>query len=221
LRYVRFGRAASRRTARDGPTERASARPKRGAQRVARGDRTMIDSTSPMPGPSTRLFLIGNAAATAAVMSFLVWLVYFNQGSPEALAASSATLPAVNALLNAASALLLGGALVAVKQRRYRLHAGLVVAALVASACFLCTYVYYHLHHGDTRFTGTGLIRPLYFTILISHIALSMVAFPMILSSLYFALTRRFRLHRKLSRYTWAAWMYVSVTGVIVYLMLH
>jgi putative membrane protein len=175
----------------------------------------------PFAGPSTRAFLFANALATALVMSFLVWLIYFNKGAPGSAAATSSILPALNAVLNATSALLIAAALWAVKRRRYRLHAGLMVAALAASACFLCSYIYYHLHHGDTRFLGTGAIRPIYFTLLISHIGLSMVAFPMIVTSMFLALTRRFPVHRKVSRYTFRAWMYVSVSGVLVYLMLH
>lgn len=181
----------------------------------------MSDLVQPAPDPSTRIFVAANAVATLAVMTFLVWLIYFNRGTPGSAAAVSATLPAVNAVLNGISAVLILGAFIAVKQRLYKLHATLMVAALTASACFLGGYVYYHLHHGDTRFAGTGWVRPIYFTILISHIALSVAAFPMIVTSMFLALRRRFATHRRVSRYTWAAWMYVSVTGVLVYLLLH
>lgn len=181
----------------------------------------MTDAVQPLRAPSTRIFIVANALATVAVMTFLTWMVYFNRGTPTAEAAHSSTLPALNAALNACSAVLIGAAFVAVKRRRFRLHASLMVAALTVSACFLVSYIYYHMHHGDTRFLGTGWVRPVYFTLLISHVVLSMVAFPMILSSMFLSLTRRFRAHARLSRYTWAIWMYVSVTGVLVYLMLH
>jgi len=82
-------------------------------------------------------------------------------------------------------------------------------------------YVYYHFAHGDTRFTGTGWIRPVYFTILVSHVLISVVAFPMILTSLFLALSGRIDLHRRASRVTWLAWLYVSVTGVAVFFFLY
>ena len=96
-----------------------------------------------------------------------------------------------------------------------------MLSALLASALFLVSYVAYHALQGDTLFSGTGLIRPIYFFILISHIALSAVVFPAILWTLYLALTDRIDRHRRLARWTWAGWMYVSVTGIVVFLMLH
>lgn len=180
-----------------------------------------IGSPPPRSGPlSVRSFSIAAAITTIAVMSFLIWLIYFNPGTEHA-AASSSVLPAVSALLNGLSATLVAAAYVAVKKRKYRLHAGLMIAGVVASACFLINYIYYHLHHGDTPFTGTGWIRPVYFTLLISHIFLSMVAFPMILTSLFLAASSRLKTHRKVSRYTWVIWMYVSVTGVLIFFLLH
>jgi putative membrane protein len=173
----------------------------------------------PLPHPS-RAFFVLNAALTVGVMSFLVWVVYVHPPRADA-AGASPTLPAINAGLNALSAVLLGAALGAVKKRRYRLHAGLMLSALAVSGAFLSTYVYYHLHHGETHFTGTGAARLLYFALLISHLVISMVAFPMILTSIFLAASRRWAWHKAVSRYTFAAWMYVSVTGVIVYLALH
>ena len=97
----------------------------------------------------------------------------------------------------------------------------LMLAAFASSALFLVNYIYFHYSHGDTHFAGFGIIRPIYFTVLISHIVLSMVTFPMILTSLYLGLTNRLETHRRLSKWTWTGWMYVSVTGVVVYFMLH
>jgi putative membrane protein len=170
---------------------------------------------------SDRIFAVGAAVATVAVMSFLVWLVYFNAGEPAHAAAGSSVLPKVSASLNALSATLIAAAFVAVRKRKYRLHAALMLSAVVTSACFLANYVYYHLHHGDTPFTGTGLVRVVYLAILITHILLSMVVFPLILTSIFLAVTRRFPTHRRVSRYTWGIWMYVSVSGVVIYAMLH
>jgi putative membrane protein len=180
----------------------------------------MSQSTSLPVAPPTRAFFVLNALLTLGVLSFLVWVVYIHPPSADA-AGMSSTLPAINAGLNGASAVLLGAAFGAVKTRRYRLHAGLMLSALVVSGAFLANYVYYHLHHGETHFTGVGVGRILYFTLLVSHLVISMVALPMILTSVFLAASRRWAWHRAVSRYTFAAWMYVSVTGVLVYVALH
>lgn len=184
----------------------------------------MTELTRELPSAATgydRTFGLVTAGLTTVVMSFLVWLVYFNSGQPDHAAASSSILPKVSATLNGVSAVALAAALFAVKRRQYRWHAGLMLFAVTTSAAFLANYVYYHLHHGDTPFTGVGWIRPVYFTVLISHILLSMVVFPLILTSIFLAATRRFATHRRVSRYTWAIWMYVSVSGVTIYALLH
>jgi putative membrane protein len=95
-----------------------------------------------------------------------------------------------------------------------------MIPAVVCSALFLVSYVIYHSYQGDTKFLGTGWIRPTYFFILISHIILSVVVVPMILSTLFFSATRRFQAHRKIARWTYPIWLYVSITGVTVYLFL-
>jgi putative membrane protein len=181
----------------------------------------MTTSPRALTAPSLRSFGIANAVVTACVLGFLVWVVYLRGGTPGSAAASSTTLPAINAILNGLSAALIIAGRVAIRRRRRSLHATLMMAALVSSACFVASYVYYHLHHGDTLFTGTGWIRPVYFTILISHIATSAVALPMILTSLFLAQSGRLATHRRVSRYTWLAWLYVSVTGVAVYFFLY
>jgi putative membrane protein len=96
----------------------------------------------------------------------------------------------------------------------------LMFAALVSSALFFVSYVVYHNFHGDTKFTGTGAVRPAYFFILISHILLSAVAVPLILSSFYLSLAGRLALHKRVSRITFPVWLYVSVTGVLIFAML-
>jgi putative membrane protein len=181
----------------------------------------MTSPAAPSPLPSPRVFAAINFALTTAVLAFLFWLIYGNAGSDAETRAATSRLPAVNAAFNSLSAGLVAAAFVAIKRGHRRLHAGLMLGGVACSGLFLATYVYYHLHHGDTPFTGTGWIRPVYYSVLISHIVLSMFAFPMILTSLFLAATRRFRLHVRVSRYTWAAWMYVSVTGVLVFYMLH
>ena len=95
-----------------------------------------------------------------------------------------------------------------------------MLGAVVFSVLFLTSYIVYHHFHGDTPFPGQGFIRPVYFVILISHIGLSIIALPMVLTTLYYAGTRQFQTHRKIARYTLPIWLYVSVTGVAVFLFL-
>jgi putative membrane protein len=96
-----------------------------------------------------------------------------------------------------------------------------MLSATVFSALFLVSYITYHYFHGDTRFPGQGWIRPVYFFILITHIGLSTLALPLILGTLWYALRNQFRFHRGVARWTLPVWLYVSVTGVIVYFLLN
>ena len=167
---------------------------------------------------SPRTFILINAGVCSAAVGFLVWLIYFHEGSPGQ---ANSSLPAFNALFNSTSAVLLIAGLGAIKRGKRALHKQLMLSALVFSALFLVNYIYYHYSQGDTLFQGQGAIRPIYFALLISHVVLSIVVLPMILTSVYLALTERFAMHKRFSRWTWGGWMYVSVTGVLVYLMLH
>jgi putative membrane protein len=129
-------------------------------------------------------------------------------------------LPAVNALLNGLSACFLTAGFIAIRKRRINVHRRFMVAAIISSALFLISYIVYHNAHGDTPFQGTGFVRPIYFFILISHISLTTVALPFILVTFFFALTSRFDAHRKIARFTLPAWLYVSVTGVMIFFLL-
>lgn len=168
---------------------------------------------------SPRTFAIWNAVVSVAAMSFLVWLVYFHEGGEPGPGKSS--LPFFNALFNGMAATLLLTGRAAIRAGQRRLHKNLMIAAFVCSALFLVNYITYHYSVGDTKFVGTGAIRPVYFFILISHIGLSAIVFPAILWAFYLALSERIARHRQVARYTWAGWMYVSVTGIVIYLMLH
>jgi uncharacterized membrane protein YozB (DUF420 family) len=130
-------------------------------------------------------------------------------------------LPALNATLNAASALLLLGGLAAIRMRRTALHAGLVLMALGTSMLFLVSYLIYHARVGSVPFAGTGWVRPVYFTILVSHTILAVVMVPLILVTLSRAVRRQFERHTAIARWTAPIWLYVSVTGVVVYWMLY
>jgi len=130
-------------------------------------------------------------------------------------------LPHLNALLNATSGLLLLAGFYFIRQRRITAHLRCMTSALVVSCAFLISYLIYHYHSGSTRFAGQGLIRPVYFTILLSHTILAVVIVPLIIVTLLRAWRGDFMRHRRIARWTFPLWLYVSVTGVIVYLMLY
>jgi uncharacterized membrane protein YozB (DUF420 family) len=131
--------------------------------------------------------------------------------------------PALDAVLNGSSALLIGSGLYFIKRGREQAHKRMMLAAFVTSSLFLISYLYYHLvlGAGVTRFQGQGLARPVYFTLLASHTILAVVVVPFVLITLARALKGRFERHKKIAPYTFAIWMYVSVTGVVIYLMLY
>jgi len=130
-------------------------------------------------------------------------------------------LPHLNAILNATCALLLFSGYSFIRAGRVAAHRTCQMAAVVVSVIFLASYLTYHYHHGATRFAGEGLARPIYFTILISHTILAIVIVPLVGITLYRALKADFVRHRKIARFTLPLWLYVSITGVIVYLMLY
>jgi len=131
--------------------------------------------------------------------------------------------PALNAVLNGTSAVLIGAGLYFIKSHRIQAHKRMMLSAFVTSCLFLTSYLYYHLvlRAGVTRFRGEGLSRPIYFTILISHTILAFVVVPFVLVTLARALKGRIARHKAIAPYTFGIWMYVSVTGVIIYLMLY
>ena len=130
-------------------------------------------------------------------------------------------LPHLNACLNTTSALLLFTGYRFIKARNIVAHRACQIAALVISILFLASYLTYHFNHGATRFQGTGLVRPIYFTILTTHTILAMVIVPLVILTFYRAFRGDFVRHRKIARITLPLWLYVSITGVIVYLMLY
>ena len=136
---------------------------------------------------------------------------------PDAIA----YLPHLNALLNSASAVLLVTGYAFIRRQRVKAHRKCQISAFITSTLFLISYLTYHYYHGTTRFSGTGLARPFYFIILTSHTILAVVIVPLVLVTLRRALRRDFDRHRRIARWTLPLWIYVSVTGVIVYLMLY
>jgi len=130
-------------------------------------------------------------------------------------------LPALNACLNATSALFLLLAYLAIRRREIERHRGLMLAAAITSAVFLASYLTYHARVGSVRFPGQGPVRTVYFAILISHTILAVTVLPLVLRTLYLGLRRRDGQHRRIARWTFPIWLYVSVTGVVVYVMLY
>lgn len=136
---------------------------------------------------------------------------------------SISQLPALNAVLNSISAILLITGYFYIRQKNIKAHRAYMISAFVTSTLFLISYLTYHFSKdlGPTRFQGVGIVRPVYFFILITHTVLAVVIVPMVFVTFSRALKERFDRHRKIARWTLPIWLYVSVTGVIVYLMLY
>ncbi len=130
-------------------------------------------------------------------------------------------LPTVNAILNGTSAVLLVIGYYFIRRRRWRIHRAFMLAAFVVSTLFLISYLIYHAHVGSMPFRGQGWIRPVYYAILISHVVLAAAMVPLALVTLAQAFRGRFARHRGIARWTLPIWLYVSVTGVLVYVMLY
>lgn len=130
-------------------------------------------------------------------------------------------LPTVNAILNAMSACFLICGYAFIRKRKIAAHRNCMLTAMTVSALFLISYLIYHSQVGATKFSGTGWVRPVYFAILISHTVLAAAIVPMATVTLYRALRKDFSRHRLIARWTLPIWLYVSVTGVLIYLMLY
>jgi len=164
--------------------------------------------------------VVGAVLAVSAVASlFLFWLVYFHP--PVDVAGTQlAFLPALNALLNALAAIALVVGFGYIRAQKIAAHRASMFIAFVFSSLFLVCYITNYALHGDMKFQGVGDIRWVYFPLLISHIILAVIVLPMILITFFLSLSGRFPTHKKLARWTFPIWLYVSVTGVVVYLML-
>jgi putative membrane protein len=130
-------------------------------------------------------------------------------------------LATVNAGLNATAAVLIGSGFYFIKQKNIPAHRMCMIAAMVVSALFLTSYLIYHYNVGSVRFTKQGWIRNVYFPLLLTHTVLAASVVPMVLRTVFLAAKGRFRQHVGIARWTFPVWMYVSITGVIVYLMLY
>ena len=130
-------------------------------------------------------------------------------------------LPTLNALLNATAAVFLGIGFVLIKQKKWKAHRAVMWTAFGFSVLFLISYLTYHYYEGSTPYEGEGVVRYVYYAILASHVILAMLVPPLALAALWRGTRREFAKHRNIARYAWPIWMYVSVTGVLVYLMLY
>ena len=134
---------------------------------------------------------------------------------------SISDLPVVNACLNGLSAVFLTAGYVFIRRKNQAAHRNCMVSAFVTSTLFLVCYLTYHYHAGRTVFKDPAWFRPIYLVLLLTHTVLAVVIVPMILITLNRALKQRFDLHKKIARWTWPLWMYVSVTGVVIYILLY
>jgi len=167
---------------------------------------------------SDRPFFIANAVVSTLALGLLAWLLMFRRSVGGDVDLSF--MPAINASFNALAAVLLVLGYRAIKRNDQQQHKRLMVSAFCASSLFLVGYVTYHYVHGDTKFAGEGAIRLVYFAVLITHVLLSMVIVPLALAALYYAFQGRFKTHAKVTRVLFPIWLYVSVTGVVIFFML-
>jgi putative membrane protein len=158
-------------------------------------------------------------AISAAATLFLFWLIYQHPAA-DASRTELPFLPALNAVLNGLSATALLVGFTFIRARRIAAHRASMITAFIFSTLFLCSYILHHYLHGDVRYPIHAAFRSAYLPLLASHIVLAIVALPMILVTFFFSLSGRFPQHRKVARWTFPLWLYVSVTGVITYVML-
>ncbi len=177
-------------------------------------------TTAPTPIQTPRSVIWGILAVSAIASLFLCWLVYLH---PPADAGHQrfVFLPALNAAFNACSATALGIGFLAIHARQIRKHRAAMFTAFLFSTLFLVSYIANHALHGEYKLpiAHSGALWYSYLLLLLSHIFLSIVALPMVLITFFLSLTGRFPQHKKLARYTFPIWLYVSVTGVVVFLM--
>jgi putative membrane protein len=170
--------------------------------------------------PQSSKAIAGLVALSLAATLFLFWLIYIHTPQ-QGFASRLLFLPALDALFNGLAAISLIIGFFFIMRRNIKAHRRSMITAFIFSSIFLVCYIVNHALHGDTLYRGYGPLRTVYFSILISHIALCIVALPMVLITFFFSLTGRFPQHRRIARFTLPVWLYVSVTGVVVFAMLH
>ncbi|HEU5350911.1 MAG TPA: DUF420 domain-containing protein [Terracidiphilus sp.] len=167
---------------------------------------------------STRNAVVAILVISAAATLFLTWLIYVHPAS--ASSSQYAFLPALNALFNGCAAVCLLIGYTFIRAHRIRAHRATMLTAFAFSVLFLVTYVLHHALHGDVRYPLHAAYRSMYLPLLASHILLATIALPMVLTTFFFSLSGRIPQHRKIARWTFPIWLYVSITGVLTYAML-
>ena len=178
---------------------------------------TVAQATRPS---GTRTAVAAILLISAAASAFLLWLIYVHPAA-DAGGQRMTFLPALNAVFNGLSAVALVIGFTFIRERRIAAHRRSMITAFVFSCLFLVGYIAHHALHGDIRYPLHAAFRTPYLALLASHIILATIALPMILVTFFLSLTGRFPQHRKLARWTFPIWLYVSVTGVVTYVMLH
>ncbi|HVT98616.1 MAG TPA: DUF420 domain-containing protein [Acidobacteriaceae bacterium] len=181
---------------------------------------TTSSKLNPRPKTSAVVPVVALVGISVVAVLFLLWLIYVHPAS-DAAALHYTFLPNLNALLNGLAAIALLAGFYFIRTHRIAAHRASMMTAFVFSTLFLVSYIANHALHGDTLYpVHNRVYYAAYLPILISHIVLSTVALPIVLITFYLSLSRRFAAHRKLARYTFPLWLYVSVTGVVVRVML-
>jgi putative membrane protein len=170
--------------------------------------------------PYDRVALAAIGVTSVLALTLLAVLLLGHEPRPDGGIDVSA-LPALNALLNGMSASLLTAGWICIRRRRVRAHQACMLGAFGVSLVFLLSYVIYHYFAGSRPFTGPGWIRPVYFALLVSHIVLAAAIVPLALTTIYRGLTWQLGRHVRIARWTLPLWLYVSVTGVVIYLLLY
>ena len=176
-------------------------------------------ATTPNSRANTRPAIVAILAVSAAATLFLFWLIYQHPAADTA-SVKFTFLPALNAVLNGLSAIALLVGYTFIRARKIAAHRASMITAFIFSTLFLVSYILHHYLHGDVRYPIHAAFRSLYLSLLASHIVLAIVALPLVLVTFFFSLSGRIPQHRKVARWTFPLWLYVSVTGVITYVML-
>ncbi len=155
-------------------------------------------------------------AISIVILIALSYLIYLKPATTAA--ASASFLPTLNVIFNSLSTLAIVTGLIFISRRNYKLHAVSMITAFICSSGFLLGYIIYHYQVGDTTYSGS--LRPFYLTLLVSHILATAITLPLVLITFYCAATKKWSRHRKVAKYTYPFWLYVSVTGVLIYLFL-
>jgi len=174
-------------------------------------------ASGPVPTATDRPFWIVNVVVSVIALAVIGYLLLVRQGGDRT---ALSFMPAVNAAFNGTAAVLLVLAVIAIKNKQVARHQALMLSAFASSTFFLVGYLAYHYVHGDTKYPGTGGAKIAYLLLLASHVLLSLPVVPLCLAAFYYAFRRNFVTHKKITRVLFPMWLYVSITGVIVFALL-